>query len=169
MSCNGCDPNEGDTSCTTILPVTCIIHPLKLDRPWYSFYPSFTPYTNPDNSYYEGWTGGVIALTDPVRGLEIDSYLTGMRMCQNAFGPDAKFATFSDGYYMPYMNGPTVGIEKTWNWSLAKRGEYNFWGYFAHHHIGRSWVWTQTTPSGNCMLPNSNPIHWQRWFWLHYW
>lgn len=158
MSCNGCDPNEGDTACTEILPVTCILQPMKLDRPWYSFYPSFTPYTNPDSSYYEGWTGGVIALTDPVRGLEIDSYITGNRMCQNAFGADAKFATFTDGYYMPYMNGPTISIEKTWDWSKAKRGEYNFWGVFAHNHIGRSWIWTQTTPSGNCMLPNTNPI-----------
>ena len=159
MSCNGCNPQEGDTSCTTLLPVTCIIHHLKLDRPWYSFYPLFTPLNNPDNSFYEGWTGGIIALTDPVRGLEIDSYITGTRMCQNAFGANAKMATFTDGYYMPYMNGPNIAIEKLWDWSKAQRGEYNFWGYFNHHHIGKSWVWTQTTPSGNCVIPKSNPIN----------
>jgi hypothetical protein len=69
MSCNGCNPQEGDTSCTEILPITCIIHHKKLDRPFYKFYPSFTSLSNPDNSFYEGWTGGVIALTDPIRGL----------------------------------------------------------------------------------------------------
>jgi hypothetical protein len=158
MSCVNCDPQEGDTPCTQILPVTCIIHHKKLDRPFYKFYPTYTSLSNPDNSFYEGWTGGIIALTDPVRGLEVDSYITGTRMCQNAFGPDAKMATFTDGYYMDYMNGPEINIEKSWNWSLAKRGEYNFWGYFNHHHIGKSWVWTQTTPSGNCVLPRTNPI-----------
>ena len=79
-------------------------------------------------------------------------------MCQNAFGADAKMATFTDGYYMPYMNGPNIAIEKLWDWSKAQRGEFNFWGYFNHHHIGKSWVWTQTTPNGNCVLPKSNPI-----------
>ena len=69
MSCNGCDPQYGDTACTTMLPVTCIIHPRVLARPYYGYYPDFTPYANPDQSFYEGWTGGIIAVTDPVRGL----------------------------------------------------------------------------------------------------
>lgn len=158
MSCNGCNPQEGDTSCTEILPITCIIHHKKLDRPYYKFYPTFTSHVNPDNSFYNGWTGGIIALTDPIRGLEIDSYITGTRHCQNAFGADSKMATFTDGYYMDYMNGPTISIEKSWKWSSAKRGEYNFWGYFNHNHIGKSWVWTQTTPNGNCVLPPSHSI-----------
>ena len=83
---------------------------MSLDRPFYSFYPTFTPYNNPDESYYEGWTGGIIALTDPVLGLQIDSYITGTKLCQTAFGANAKFATFSDGFYMPYMNGPTIAL-----------------------------------------------------------
>jgi len=49
-------------------------------------------------------------------------------------------------------------IEKAWNWGDATSGEYNFWGYFNHQHVGRTWVWTQTTPSGNCITPKSNPI-----------
>ncbi len=36
----------------------------------------------------------MIALTDPVRGFEIDSYITGTRMCQTAFDTDGKFAVF---------------------------------------------------------------------------
>ncbi len=97
-------------------------------------------------------------MTDPVAGLEIDSYLAGTRLCQNAFGADAKFATFTDGLYMKQMNGPAVKIEKSWDWKQTQRGEYNFWGVFNHDHVGRSWVWTQTTPTGNCIGPKSNPI-----------
>lgn len=122
MSCNGCDPQLGDTSCTVRLPVTCIIHPRVLARPFYNYYPDFTPYNNPDQSFYEGWTGGIIALTDPVRGLEITSYATGDNMCKNAFGPAAKFAQFTDGWYMNNMNGPNLRIEKTWDWSKASTG-----------------------------------------------
>ena len=59
---------------------------------------------------------------------------------------------------MDSMNGPDLKMEKSWSWAYAKSGEYNFWGYFNHNHIGRSWVWTQTTPSGNCFLPQYNPI-----------
>lgn len=120
MSCNGCNPHEGDVACTVKLPVTCIVNYMKLDRPYYSFYPTTnlqnttsagaTPFANADQSFYEGWTGGVIALTDPIRGLEIDSYLTGTRLCQNAFGADAKFATFTDGLYMRQMNGPVLKL-----------------------------------------------------------
>lgn len=51
---------------------------MKLDRPYYAYYPTTslqnntskaTPFANADQSFYEGWTGGIIALTDPVRGL----------------------------------------------------------------------------------------------------
>jgi hypothetical protein len=159
MSCNGCNPLTGDTSCTERLPVTCIINPKILARPFYNFFPDYTPYSNSDQSFYEGWTGGVIAVTDPVRGLDIDSYRTGDNICKTAFGSSAKFATFTDGWYLPDMNGANVRIEKNWDWVNALSGEYNFWGYFNHNHIGKSWVWTQTTPMGNCILPKSNPIN----------
>jgi len=69
---------------------------MKLDRPYYPFYSASslqtkagqfaTPFANADQSFYEGWTGGVIALTKPIRGLEIDSYFTGTKICQNTFG-----------------------------------------------------------------------------------
>ena len=94
MSCNGCNHNERDVPCTVKLPVTCIVNYMKLDRPFYSFYPASnlqltsgqpaTPFANADQSFYEGWTRRIIALTDPVTGLEINSYLTGTRLCQNA-------------------------------------------------------------------------------------
>jgi hypothetical protein len=92
MSCNGCDPQLGDTACTQRLPITCIIRPRTYYRPFYDYYPDFTPYDNPDQSFYEGWTGGIIALTDPIRGIEITSYQVGDNLCKSAFGRKAKFA-----------------------------------------------------------------------------
>ncbi len=110
MSCNGCNPQSGDTPCTQILPILCIINPKVLPRPYYKFYADYTAYANPDQSFYEGWTGGIMSVTDPVRGLDIDSYVTGDNLCKSAFGSSAKFATFNDGWYLPYMNGPEVKI-----------------------------------------------------------
>ena len=154
MSCNDCDPQEGDTPCTEKLPVLCIIHHKVLNRPYYNFYPDFSSYDNADQGYYEGWTGGIFALTDPVRGLEVDSFVTGDHMCKLAYGPNAKFATFRDGFYMDNMNGPDLKIERSWDWGKAKAGEYGLWGYFNHDHVGKSWIWTQYTPKGNCVIPS---------------
>ena len=153
MSCGDCNPQDGDTPCTEKLPVLCILHHKTLNRPFYNFYPDFSQYDVADQSFYEGWTGGIFALTDPVRGLEIDSFVTGDNMCKTAYGPYAKFASFTDGYYMDQMNGPEVKIEASWDWGQAKSGEFGMWGYFNHDHIGRSWVWTQYTPNGNCLIP----------------
>lgn len=33
-------------------------------------------------------------------------------MGQTAFKAEAKFATFSDAYYVPYLNSPSIAIEK---------------------------------------------------------
>jgi hypothetical protein len=93
-----------------------------LSRPFYNYYTDFTPYANPDNAFYEGWSGGIIVVTDPVRGLEITSYSVGDNMCKTAYGSAAKFATFTDGYYMSNMNGPNLNIEKNWRWEDAKSG-----------------------------------------------
>ena len=120
MSCGDCNPQDGDTPCTEKLPILCILHHKTLNRPFYNFYPDFSQYDVADQSFYEGWTGGIFALTDPVRGLEVDSFVTGDNMCKTAYGPNAKFASFTDGYYMDQMNGPEVKIEASWDWGQAK-------------------------------------------------
>jgi hypothetical protein len=153
MSCDGCNPQQGDTSCTETLPVLCIVHAQTLHRPYYDYYPDFTPYANPDQSFYEGWTGGVLAVTDPVMGLQINSFIVGDNLCKTAYGPKATFATFKSGWYMPRMNGINLLIEKAWDWTKARTGEFNLWGYFNHNYRGKAWVWTQTTPTGNCATP----------------
>jgi len=59
---------------------------------------------------------------------------------------------------MKQMNGPVLKLEKSWDYRQTQRGEYNFWGVFNHNYYGRSWVWTQITPTGNCIIPKANPI-----------
>jgi len=110
MSCNHCNPQDGDTACTISIPILCIISPKTFDRPFYDFYPDFTPNDNPDRSFYEGWTGGVFGVTDPIRGVEITGYIAGDNLCKSSFGIEAKFAEFTDGYYMKYMNSPDLKI-----------------------------------------------------------
>jgi hypothetical protein len=131
MSCFGCNPISGDTACTESLPVACIINARTLHRPFYNFYADgVTPAPNNDQSYLEGWTGGSIALTDPVPGLWITSYQAGDALCKAYFGFAAKFAEYTDGWVIPQMNGPsTLAIERTWDWSKVVSGTTNFWGY----------------------------------------
>lgn len=78
MACEGCDPKDGDTPCTVKLPLLCILHHKSLDRPYYFYKPDLASYTsNPDGSFYNPWTGGVLLVTDSVQGLKLTDYKTG--------------------------------------------------------------------------------------------
>lgn len=83
---DGCNPYQGDTSCKSIRPVLC----LKTDnspRP---------PYT-PDNSeFYDGWAGGHIATTLPIRGDALLSRSVADKMCSASFGSGWRMAEFHD-------------------------------------------------------------------------
>jgi len=92
MGCKGCDPQEGDTPCTQTLPALCILHHKVNDRPYYIYSPNVAPYQNPDQGYYNAWTGGIFTVTPPVRGYDIDSYDNGNKICQKFWGKNAKFA-----------------------------------------------------------------------------
>jgi hypothetical protein len=153
MACDGCNPKDGDTLCTVSLPILCILHYKSLDRPYYFYQPDVTSYHNPDNSFFNPWTGGILTVTDPVRGLEVTSYEKGDQYCKDYYGMDAKFAEFHDGFYLPDMNGFNSGIVKAWGnwqWALAECGAWSLWGYFNHHWRGKAWIWIRNQPNGNC-------------------
>ena len=147
MSCDGCNPANGDTDCTIKLPILCINNAKTIDRPFYEFYPDYTTYDNPDASYYEGWVGGTFLLTDPVPGTTITSFQAGDNLCKTYYGKNSKFAASNDAYYMSYMNGQVLLIEKNWNWSQTQQGSWNMWGIFNHNDLGRVWVWSATSRS----------------------
>ena len=150
FSCNNCNPFEGDTNCNHSLPLVCISNPKSVIRPYYNIATQFTPFTVLDGGYYDGWTGGVIQVTLPVQGSAITSYKVGDSLCKGYFGNNSNFATFDSGFYMPFMNQPPTKTWSLWDWNQAKRGQWNFWGYFNHRYRGRAWVWVNGQPNGNC-------------------
>jgi hypothetical protein len=85
------------------LPILCICFPKALQRPYYRFLINSTSFSVSDNGFYEGWTGGVFKVTDPVFGSDITTYEYGDGLCKD-LADNAKFATFNDGYYMENMN-----------------------------------------------------------------
>jgi hypothetical protein len=88
------------------------------------------PYANPDDGYYNGWTGGIFAVTEPVRGSDLDLYETGNNLCKMQYGNNAIFAEFHDGLYMDYMNTNPQKTWKNWEWAKSKCGAISMWGYF---------------------------------------
>ena len=114
MACEGCNPKDGDTPCTVKLPLLCILHHKKLDRPYYFYEPDLTSYEKKDGAFFNSWTGGVLLVTDSIRGLDIVSYEKGDQICKDYYGYDAKFAEFHDGYYLDDMNGYVSGQPRAW-------------------------------------------------------
>lgn len=149
FSCNNCNPFEGDQLCSRKLPLLCINHHKKLDRPFYKIAIEYTPFRVVDGGYYDGWTGGVFEVTTPIRGSDVKTFEDGDKLCKGFFGDTSKWATFDDGYYMDFMNKRPYKTYNLWNWSEVKQGKWNYWGYFNHHYRGRAWVWIDLN-DGNC-------------------
>jgi hypothetical protein len=150
FSCNNCNPFEGDQTCNKSLPLVCITFAKAVERPHYRIAVEYTPFAILDGGYYEGWTGGVLQVTVPVRGYDVVDYTYGDNLCKGYFGPNAKWAKFNDGFYLPFMNQRPVKAWNLWDWDAAKRGGWNLWGYFNHHYRGRAWVYVDGQPNGNC-------------------
>jgi len=150
FSCNNCNPFEGDQPCNKSLPILCISSQKTITRPFYNIQAQYTPFAVLDGGYYDGWTGGVLTVTLPVRGSDITSYSVGDNLCKGYFGNNSKFAKFDQGHYMPFMNEAPQKTWSMWDWGKTKVGGWNFWGYFNHHYRGRAWVWVDNQPSGNC-------------------
>ena len=89
-------------------------------------------------------------MTPPIRGYDIDSYSAGDRLCKDYYGLNAKFADFKDGYYVSYMNTAPKKTWKFWKLSESVCGAWSMWGYFNHNYQGRTWVWIDSQPNGNC-------------------
>ena len=150
FSCNNCNPFEGDQPCTKSLPILCISSPKSISRPFYPIQIQYTPFSITDGGYYDGWTGGVVTSTLPVRGSDITSYSVGDKICKGYFGNNSVFATLDSGFYMPFMNELPRKTWSLWDWNKAKTGGWNFWAYFNLHYRGRAWVWVKGQPNGNC-------------------
>ena len=74
FSCNNCNPFEGDQLCTTKLPILCLANAQAAVRPYYQIAVQYTPFAVLDGGFYDGWTGGLLQVTNPVTGSDITSY-----------------------------------------------------------------------------------------------
>ena len=94
-----CNPYKGDTPCSEALPILCLKKE-NLPRPNYAVVGK--GHAMPAE-YYNGWTGGRIALTRPVRGDALTSLETADTICERQLGP---------GYRMPN----TMTASTLWGW-----------------------------------------------------
>jgi hypothetical protein len=92
VGCQGCNPYTGDTVCSSALPLLCI----RTDG---APVPAGVAV-----DFNNGWIGGNIGLTAPVRGDQLLSPANADAICQGAFGP---------GYQMAEFHHPSGG----WSWS----------------------------------------------------
>ena len=149
MYCIGCDPYNGDTPCTTALPILCVNYYKTMARPNYAWVAS-TGGAVSDASFYNAWSGGVFTVTQPVKGSDITSLAKGNTFCQNEFGSTSIMAEHHLGRYMSNMANSPPKIWMTWNWSQTSEGGWGMWGYFGHSEPGPVWVWVSGQANGNC-------------------
>ena len=81
-----CDPYVGDAVCSAKLPVACL-RPGDLPAP---VYPSGSPLTH-------AWSGGDLAITEPVAGDEFRTVRDVDALCGRRFGDDWRVASVHDG------------------------------------------------------------------------
>ena len=136
LSCHGtpaspatggdCNPYLGDTPCNHTKPVLCI-QKLSLLRPPYA---TAAP-------QYQGWTGGLLALTNPIRGCKLTSQAAGNAYCTAQLGANYVMAEWHDGYYIAGMSD-TQFFGSTWTFtgSSVSQSGTGFVGYSNIKKVG---------------------------------
>lgn len=141
-----CDPYQGDTSCAVELPILCL-KTEGLPRPNYAV--PGKGHAMPVE-YYNGWTGGHIKLTQPVRGDVLTSVEGANKRCEEEFGSGYRMAEHHDGMYVEGMD------EKNYygaTWPAVSRLMRGGWHWYAYGNITgdkRFWVHINDQPRGNC-------------------
>ena len=80
-----CNPKQGDTSCRVVLPVLCI-QPGTAAKP-----------AGGGETTYAGWTGGMLAPTQPVMGAILNSAAAASARCEKELGSGWRMADAHDG------------------------------------------------------------------------
>ncbi len=141
-----CDPYQGDTSCSRALPILCH-KAASLPRPNYAVVGK--GHAMPAE-YYNGWTGGWIGLTQPVRGETLTSVETANELCGSALGEGYRMAEHHDGKYVMGMNEKNYYGE---TWPSESRLLPGGWHWYAYGNIQgatRFWVYINDQKDGNC-------------------
>lgn len=130
----GCDAYRGDTECGASLPLLCV----KIDgrpRPPYRVrYPA-----KDDEPYYGGWLGGEMAITPPVRGVDLVSLDAANGFCRERFGEGWRMAEHHDGRYQGGMDSLHL-FGGEWDHASAGNGGWNFYAAGSVPEGTRFWV-----------------------------
>jgi hypothetical protein len=138
VGCSGCNPYQGDTSCSSSLPILCV-KPEGLQRPNYAV--SGSP-------SQRGWSGGHIRLTTAAVGTSLGSLANANAICAAAFGTGYRMAEFHDGKYVTGM-GADAYYGNTWPTSGLLNGGWNFYAYGNVSSASRFWTYINDQPA-NC-------------------
>lgn len=114
---DGCNPQQGDTSCRTVLPVLCMKQGTVALPP------------NGDSSLYPGWMGGSLAATQPVMGAILESETYASAMCEAEYGPGWRMAEYVEAGVNGGMQGVRSSVFGANNrlWVLSKTNPANCW------------------------------------------
>jgi hypothetical protein len=86
---NGCNAYQGDTTCTTALPILCI----KKAGPGF---PLAVPMSVDNSNIYHKWAGGVVGTTKPK--VPPATRAAANALCVQEFGPGWRVAEHHDGW-----------------------------------------------------------------------
>ena len=139
VGCVNCNPYQGDTQCYQLRPILCI-YKAQDTRPDYTV----------NNPFYEGWSGGHIKITKPMRGCYIFSKAHADFICRTEFGFGWRMASHHDGHYIWGMNGMQYAYG-SWNWGSSNEGGWNFYAYgnVSTSPYNSYWTYIRNQP-GNC-------------------
>lgn len=139
VGCQNCNPYQGDTQCYQRRPILCIFRAQDV-RPDYTV----------SIPFYEGWSGGHIKISAPIRGCYIYSKAHADSICRSQFGWGWGIASHHDGHYIWGMNG-SQNAYQSWYWGFASEGGWNFYAYgnVSTTPYNNYWVYIRNQP-GNC-------------------
>ena len=114
-----CNPYQGDTSCSTVLPMLCL-KPEGLAIP-----------TGTDGNQVESWSGGTLGATAPVMGAVLESQHLADARCEKELGAGYRMADWHagpGGYSVRGKSGQNVGIAGVSRyWVAIKDQPANCW------------------------------------------
>lgn len=140
VGCDGCNPYQGDSQCWQAKPVLCF-YSANMPRL------NMTEFTH-EQRYYNGWSGGLLELTKPVRGCYIRSKWHGDWLCEQEKGEGWRMAGFDEGRYSDQeVNEKVVDFGQ-----LKEKGGFNYYAMGDKEgklNYGRYWISVDKT-KGNC-------------------
>jgi len=128
VGCSGCDAYQGDTSCSTKLPILC----LKQDNSPDPGVPILPTNASMPDDFYNGWAEGHIGLTLPVRGDALMGVQDANDICRFFVGSDYRIGEHHDG--------------------KRQSGGYGGWNWYAYGDVNdssRFWAHVNGQPA-NC-------------------